>query len=260
MEHKRRTIIIVDDINYCLQTVRGRLKEDYRVYTAQKAEELFELLETVEPELILLDIAIPVTDGFEIIKQLKNDARYSNIPVIFLSAKSDKDSITKGMSLGAIDFITKPFRNTALIECIENHLDPGRYDAIKPVIIAIDDNPSMLRSIKSVLCDEYKVYTLTEPLSLSEVLKKVTPDLFLLDCLMPEITGFDLVPVIRSILRHKETPILFLTSEGTSDYVHTAQALGSAGFIVKPVDGELLKQKVKEALANYMTLRLTHYM
>jgi len=260
MEHKRRTIIIVDDINYCLQTVRGRLKNDYRVYTAQKAEDLFELLETIEPELILLDIAIPVTDGFEIIKQLKSNSKYQQIPVIFLSAKSDKESITKGISLGAVDFITKPFRNTQLIECIENHLDPKRYDAIKPVIMAIDDNPSMLRSIKSVLSDDYKVYTLTEPLTLNEALKKVTPDLFILDCKMPEITGFDLVPIIRSGLRHRETPIIFLTTEGTSDHVHTALSLGSADFIVKPVDGEFLKQKVKAALTNYMTRRLTHHM
>ena len=260
MEHKRRKIIIVDDINYYLQTIRGRLKNDYQVYPAQTSKELFELLETVEPELILLDIAIPETDGFEIIKQLKNDTRYLHIPVVFLSAKSDKESITKGMSLGAVDFIAKPFRNTVLIECIENHLDPSRYDNIKPVIMAIDDNPSMLRSIKSVLSDEYKVYTLTEPLTLKEALKKVTPDLFILDCLMPEITGFDLVPVIRSVLRHKETPIVFLTSEGTSDYVSTALSLGSASFIVKPVDGDILKQKVKAALTNYMTLRLTHHM
>jgi len=260
MEHKHRKIIIVDDINYCLQTVRGRLKKDYRIYPAQSVEDLFELLEVVEPELILLDIGIPGTDGFEIIKLLKNDARYQHIPVIFLSAKSDKESIAKGISLGAIDFITKPFRSAQLIECIENHLDPSRYDAIKPIIMAIDDNPSMLRSIKSWLSDEYKVYSLTEPHVLNEALKKITPDLFILDCKMPEISGFDLVPVIRSVLRHKETPIMFLTSEGTSDYVHTALSLGSADFIVKPVDGDFLKQKVKSALTNYMTLRLTHYM
>jgi len=260
MEHNRRKIIMVDDINYCLQTVRGQLKKDYRIYPAQTVKDLFDLLEVVEPELILLDIGIPGTDGFEIIKQLKNDKRYRHIPVIFLSAKSDKESISMGMSLGAIDFIAKPFRNTVLIECIENHLDPKRYDAIKPVIMAVDDNPSMLRSIKSGLSDEYKVYTLTEPLALGEALKKITPDLFILDCKMPEISGFDLVPVIRSVLRHKETPIMFLTSEGTSDYVQTALSLGSEDFIVKPVDVDFLKQKVKTALKNYMTLRLTHYM
>jgi len=260
MEHKRRKIIMVDDINYCLQTVRGQLKKYYRIYPAQTVKDLYEMLETVEPELILLDIGIPVTDGFEIIKQLKDDTRYQHIPVIFLSGKSDKESITKGMSLGAIDFIVKPFRNTQLIECIENHLDPARYDALKPVIMAIDDNPSMLRSIKSMLSDEYKVYTLTEPLALNDALKKITPDLFILDCKMPEISGFDLVPTIRSVLRHKETPIMFLTTEGTLDYVHTALSLGSADFIVKPVEEEFLKQKVKAALTNYMTLRLTHYM
>jgi len=260
MEQKRRKIIIVDDINYYLHTVKGRFGKEYEIFPARSAGELFRLLETVEPELIMLDIVIPETDGFEIIKQLKDDTRYQHIPVIFISGKSDKESIAKGISLGAVDFIIKPFRNNQLIECIENHLDPGRYDAIKPVIIAIDDNPSMLRSIKSALSDKYKVYTITEPLSLNEVLKKVTPDLFILDCKMPEISGFDLVPKIRSILRHKETPIMFLSTEGTSDYVQTALSLGSADFIVKPVDGDLLRQKIQTALTNYMTLRLTYHM
>ena len=260
MVNGRRKIILVDDINYYLHTVKGRFEKEYDIYPARSAGELFRLLETVAPELILLDIGIPGTDGFEIIKQLKKDTRYQDIPVIFLSGKTDKESIIKGLSLGAVDFITKPFRNTQLIDSIENHLDPLRYNNIKPVIMAVDDNPSTLRSIKSVLGNEYKVYTITEPLALSEALKKVTPDLFILDCKMPEISGFDLVPVIRSILRHKETPIMFLTTEGTSDSVHTALSLGTADFIIKPVDADFLKQKVKAALINYMTIRLTHHM
>jgi len=203
---------------------------------------------------------MPGTDGFEIIRQLKDDVRYQNIPVIFLSAKSDRKSITKGLSLGAVDFIIKPFHDANLIECIENHLDPLRYDEIKPIIMAVDDNPSILRSIKSMLDDKYKVYTLSEPQVMSEVLKKVSPDLFLLDYKMPVINGFELVQIIRSLSRHQETPIMFLTSEGTIDNLSIAMSLGSADFIVKPIDEETLTKKVSAALKNFMVIRLTHHL
>jgi len=260
MTGERRKIIMVDDLNFCLLTVKGRLKEHYQIFPAQTVDMLYEMLEAVEPELILLDIGMPETDGFEIIKQLKNDYRYMHIPVIFLSAKSDRRSITKGISLGAVDFIVKPFHDAQLIDCIENHLDPSRSDAVKPIIMAVDDNPSVLRSIKSMLDNENKVYTLSEPQVLTEALKKVSPDLFILDCKMPVINGFDLMQIIRTLPRHRETPIIFLTSEGTLDNVSVAMSLGSADFIVKPVDEEILRQKVRDTLKNFMILRLTHHL
>jgi len=259
MAGERRKIIIVDDIKFSLLTVKERMKDHYQIFPAQTSEELFNMIDDVEPEMILLDIGMPEVDGFEVIKQLKGDYRYQHIPVIFLSAKTDRKSITKGLSLGAIDFMIKPFHDVHLIECIENHLDPMRSDAVKPIIMAIDDNPSILRSIKSMLDSDYKVYTLTEPQVIQEVLKKVSPDLFLLDYKMPVINGFELVQIIRSIPRHKETPIIFLTSEGTIDNLSIAMSLGSADFVVKPIDEDTLKQKVSAAVKNFMVIRLTHH-
>jgi len=259
MTAERRNIIIVDDLKFSLLTVKERFKDKYQIFPAQTAEELFEMLDRVDPELILLDIGMPETDGFEVIKRLKGDVRYKHIPVIFLSAKSDRKSIVRGLALGAVDFIIKPFHDDHLIDCIENHLDPSRADAIKPIIMAVDDNPSVLRSIKSMLDNEYKVYTLTEPQVMTEALKKVSPDLFLLDYKMPVINGFELFQIIRNMPRHRETPIMYLTSEGTIDNLSIALSLGSADFIVKPVEEDVLKQKVSAALKNYMVIRLTHH-
>ena len=259
MISERRKIIIVDDLKFNLLTVKDRLKDHYQIYPAQTVEELFLMLKEVEPEMILLDIGMPEVDGFEVIKQLKSDVLYQHIPIVFLSARSDRKSITKGLSLGAVDFIIKPFHDKQLIECIESHLDPSRCDAIKPIIMAVDDNPSILRSIKSMLDSEYKVYTLTEPQVIHEALKKVSPDLFLLDYKMPVINGFELVQIIRGIPQHQETPIIFLTSEGTIDNLSIAMSLGSADFIVKPIDEEILTQRVSTALKNYMVLRLTKH-
>jgi len=73
------------------------------------AEAMFETLEEVTPDLIVLDIEMPEMDGYEAMKKLKADERFSDIPVIFLTAKNDVDSERKGFDLGAVDYIRKPF-------------------------------------------------------------------------------------------------------------------------------------------------------
>ena len=114
----------------------------------------------------------------------------------------------------------------------------------KLLILAIDDSPVLLKSIASVLSVEYKVFTLPKPTELEKVLQKLTPDLFLLDYKMPEISGFDLVPIIRSFEEHKDTPIIFLTSEGTIDNVTAAHVLGACDFAVKPFNPDILRMKI----------------
>jgi len=253
---ERRKIVIVDDVNYVLTTLKERLKSVYEIYPAQNAEILFEILENVDPELIILDIQMPYCSGFDVIEQLKADPRYAQIPVIFLSGnKTDRKSIYRGMSLGAVDFITKPINNDKLIECIESHLDPRQREANKPIILAVDDNPSILQTLNHLLGEDYKVYTLPHPQAINDVLTKVVPDMFLLDCHMPILHGFELVPMIRAIPDHEDTPIVFLTSEGTIDNVSVATTIGASGFIVKPIDEKILREKVASVLVDYISRR-----
>ena len=114
----------------------------------------------------------------------------------------------------------------------------------KLIILTVDDSPVILQSVTSVLNDIYKVYALPKPTELEKVLERLTPDLFLLDYLMPDINGFELVPMIRSMEEHKDTPIIFLTSEGTVDTLTAALGLGACDFVVKPFNPEVLREKV----------------
>ena len=116
--------------------------------------------------------------------------------------------------------------------------------ANRRVILVVDDSPVHLRTISAVLGDEYKVYTLPKPMELERVLKKVKPDLFLLDYLMPERNGFELIPVIRACEGHSETPIIFITSLGTMDNVSAALTQGACDFVVKPYDPEGLRARI----------------
>jgi len=119
---RRDKIILVDDIQANLTVGKSILNTFYEVYPAPSAAKLFEILEHVLPDLILLDIHMPDMNGYEAIKKLKSDSRFSDIPVIFLTAKSDISSEQEGFDLGAVDYISKPFSAPLLLKRIENQL------------------------------------------------------------------------------------------------------------------------------------------
>ncbi|MCL1863002.1 MAG: response regulator [Defluviitaleaceae bacterium] len=248
----KKRIIYVDDVNHSLLTIKTRLRGLYDLYPVKTSEEMFELIEKISPDLILLDIIMPEENGIEVLKRLKADPLHALIPVIFLTIVTDKRVLTEGAKLGAVDFILKSYPDEKMIECINNHLN-GTTD--KPIILAVDDNPSTLRTINYLLNDKYTVRTLTHPDKAANLLGVLQPDLFLLDYNMPEVNGFDLVPIIRQSSHHADTPIIFLTSEGTVDNFSVAMHLGARDFIVKPIDEDILRTKLAAVLQGYMFMR-----
>jgi len=122
MENEKKLIILVDDNPANLRIGKNVLSEKYTVLTAPSASKLFYLLQTNRPNLILLDVDMPHTDGYAAIQTLKSITENKNIPVIFLTAMNDPESEKKGRSLGAVDYVRKPFDPPSLIECIEQYI------------------------------------------------------------------------------------------------------------------------------------------
>jgi len=253
--------MLVDDDPECRQQGRAILKDYFEVYPLPSASKLFEMLGKFLPDLILLDIQMPVTDGFDTIERLKSNPHYTHIPVIFLTASKDKKTVIKGSALGAVGFISKPFTADDLFEHVEKCFSapedkittPVKKEVKddKPVVLAIDDSPDVLKAVFSMLRGDYKVFALPKPEKLKDFLTKTTPDIFLLDYEMPDISGFDLIPIIREFPEHKETPIIFLTSSGTIEHLTVAVDLGASDFIVKPFEMDVLRSKVKKSIAKH---------
>ena len=122
MDGVRHKIILVDDNMANLTQGRNMLRMLYEVYPAPSASKLFEILENILPDLVLLDIEMPEVNGYEAIKKMKADPRFTDIPVIFLTAKSDVDSELEGFDLGAADYMSKPFSGPLLLKRIANQL------------------------------------------------------------------------------------------------------------------------------------------
>ena len=117
-----KTIFVVDDKNVNLLTAEEALAKHYEVFTLSSAEIMFELLANVLPNLILLDIVMPGMNGFDALRQIKADARYADIPVIFLTSRSDAVTEALGFEMGVVDFISKPFSGPVLLNHIRTHL------------------------------------------------------------------------------------------------------------------------------------------
>jgi putative two-component system response regulator len=118
-----KTIFAVDDTDTTLTIVERALENYYRVVTMASASKMFDLLEKITPDLILLDIEMPEIDGFSALKKLKADSSYANIPVMFLTGYTDTAIEVSGFEIGAVDFITKPFSASVLLNRIRTHLD-----------------------------------------------------------------------------------------------------------------------------------------
>ena len=116
-------ILAVDDVAANLEIIVETLSSaGYKVATATSGERALRRLDGYSPDLILLDIQMPVMDGFEVCQELKNNPKTADIPVIFITAFSDLDSVAKGFSLGAVDYISKPFREVELLARIRTHI------------------------------------------------------------------------------------------------------------------------------------------
>lgn len=121
---RQNSIMIVDDnvanIRYLGQILKN---EGYRVGIAQDGKQALKAIPNIKPDLILLDVMMPGWDGFETCNELKKNPETKNIPVIFLTAKTENDDIIKGFEAGAVDYIAKPINSAELLARVKTHLE-----------------------------------------------------------------------------------------------------------------------------------------
>ncbi|MDR0731459.1 MAG: response regulator [Treponema sp.] len=122
MEIAKKRIALVDDDITSLALGKGIMSEHYDVVTIPSGEKLFQFLERAVPDLILLDVDMPVMNGYDTMRKLQTRPNTHDIPVIFLTSMSDTSSEIEGLNLGAVDYISKPFSPPLLLKRLELHL------------------------------------------------------------------------------------------------------------------------------------------
>ena len=119
---KRAKVLIVDDDPLNRLVLEKTLQQDYDVFCVESGEKALTFLKTQAVDLLILDIVMPGIDGYEVLGKLKENATTSMLPVIFISANNSHDDEAKGLELGAMDYITKPFSAAIVRARVRNQL------------------------------------------------------------------------------------------------------------------------------------------
>jgi CheY-like chemotaxis protein len=142
LEKKSKPLIfVVEDVPRNLQVVCNIIKkEGYRIAAAGNGRQALEMIPEAQPDLVLLDVMMPEMDGFAVCEQLKKNPATKDIPIIFLTAKTEVTDIVKGFEIGAVDYVTKPFKGTELLARVKTQLQlKFTWDLLKDLIAARDN-------------------------------------------------------------------------------------------------------------------------
>lgn len=119
---KSKHILIVDDVTTNLKLAAEVLQERYKLSMAKSGQQAIQFLQKAKPDLILLDVRMPEMDGYQTLELIKSNPNTANIPVVFLTVDDQRESEIKGLKMGAMDFILKPFEPEVMLSRIEKIL------------------------------------------------------------------------------------------------------------------------------------------
>lgn len=255
----RSKILTVDDS----KTVRIIIKKaftsfDVDIVEAANGVEGLSVAAKERPNLILLDVTMPVMDGVEMLTKLKADPALKGIPVIMLTAEGGRDHVLKIAKIGIRDYIIKPFKEEVLIEKV------GRIVELKPLadgqskpksisdpidILLFDDKPAIVQQIQDGL--KHTPWIITSASSQSEAIDRATrtpPDLMIVSLSLPDDTAFNFFRAVRANLKTKYTPVFALAVKTEVAQQQQAQTAGFSAIVTKPLDLADLESRISKAM------------
>lgn len=126
----KKCILAVDDAAFILSRITDALGKYYNMVTVNSGSRALKYLDKNKPDLILLDIRMPIRDGFDILREIRSMEDRADIPVIMLTAMEDKQSVMRGIELGVCDYVLKPFAPDDLLERVQRILNPKKKNWI----------------------------------------------------------------------------------------------------------------------------------
>ena len=271
-------VLIVDDIPTNVRLLEARLTAEYfDVITAHSGPEALEMLETSEVDIILLDVMMPVMDGFEVCRRLKANPKTHHVPVLMITALDQPSDRVKGLEAGADDFLTKPVddmqlmarvkslsRLKSLTDELRERAMTGQQLAIEDAIRAmdtisshggqvliIDTDRRHAERVQGYLSDDHKVDILTEP---ADAVFQVTGAKYELALVSMSLNDFDPLRVasqIRTVEHSRNLPIILMADEGDKPKVVRALDLGVNDFISRPIERNELKARVRTQIRRH---------
>ena len=255
----RYKVLTVDDS----KTVRIIVKKAFRPYDVEILEaangvEGLALAAKENPDLILLDVTMPVMDGVEMLTKLKSDAALKSIPVIMLTAEGGRDNVLKIAKIGVRDYLVKPFKEEVLVEKSSRVIDlkpvnegPAKVKSIfDPAdILIVEDKPAIIQQIQEGLKHTpWQMKGVSTHGEAIDAIAKKTPDLILVSLSLADEAAFTLFRLVRTNVKTKYTPVFALVVKTETAQQQQAQTVGFSAIITKPIDVSELETKIAKAM------------
>ena len=206
--------LVIEDDDRIAELIATQLRaEGFEVIRAATAEEGLVRAAKCRPQLITLDIFLPAMDGWEFMRRLKADPKLADTPVVIITLSED---MARGIALGARRVLHKPFVRAELIATLAGLVDVQPNGAPARVLL-VEDNVKAVELLATMLESEgYRVLRAYGGAEAIEVAHRTRPDLVILDLMMPEVSGFEVVRALRDSEQTARIPILVLTAKDLS--------------------------------------------
>ncbi|MFY9924534.1 MAG: response regulator [Opitutaceae bacterium] len=262
----RTKILTVDDSKTVRMIVRKVFKPyDCEILEAGDGAEGLTVAAGSPPDLILLDVTMPVMDGVEMLTKLKADPRLKGIPVLMLTAEGGRDHVLKIAKIGIRDYIIKPFKDEVLIEKAKRIIElkplavsaPKAHSSLDPLeILVVEDKPAIVQLIEDGLKHtSWKIHGVGTLSAATEFCSGVKPDLVLVSLLLPDEAAFNLFRALRAGAETKQTPILGLIVRTETAARETALKMGFTDIVTKPIDMAALEARMAKLMNLDMSSR-----
>jgi signal transduction histidine kinase/DNA-binding response OmpR family regulator len=210
--HKSAPLVLVveDDPAASELLTRQLTSAGYRTHVVRTGSDALIKARELKPAAITLDVILPELDGWEVLSKLKSDEATSAIPIIVVSVV---DNPELGIALGAMDYFVKPVDGKELVQRLNRFEFKRTLGQEEVRVLVVDDEPSTLEWLRHTLEPAgFKVLTASGGREAIKLARSRKPDLVLLDLMMPEVSGFDVVEALRSQEATRKTPIMILTA------------------------------------------------
>ena len=247
MSYKQYNVLAIDDDPETLETIKLYLSEIADVTTLTNGKQAQMQVRQQKYDVILLDIEMPILNGFLVLKQLRNVKECVNIPVIMLTGKQDKYYVMNSIAMGIDGYLLKPVNKNELVSKVKE-VCGKKHDSGTKTILAIDDDMSYLKQLNSFLKDYYNVIMINTTKLALDYLTSHVPDVILLDYQMPLYNGVALLNMIRQNDKIKEVPVIVLSGNLNQQIIMEFYECRPAGFLAKSVGKYVILEKIRDVL------------
>lgn len=252
-------ILTVDDSKTIRMIVSKAFKGyDCSILEAANGLEGYNLASKEKPDLIILDITMPVMDGYEMLNRLRADRDLKQIPVIMLTAEVGRDNVIKVAKQGVRDYVVKPFKEDLIVERVGRVVElklrtatatrSRKYD--EPLkLVVLDDKPAIATQIATGVADtKWEIIPKNLPAEAIEFCQQNPVDALLVSLSLPEDAAFTTFETLRATEKTRALPIFGLSVKTATDEQNRALHLGFSALINKPIDLDDLKLKISRTL------------